>query len=344
MMLSRVADAIYWMCRYVERLENVARFLEVTQDFVLDTPDGDMRQWAPLVSVTGDYELFVEKYRKPTSDNVTRFLAVDRDYSNSMIRLLGAARDNARSVRETISSEMWETINGFYQSFQAQAGSGLVLYAPSEFCRSVMHNCVLFNGVTDNTLSRDRSWHFANLGRQLERADQISRLLDVKYFTLLPSPSDVNTPLDDLQWSSLLRSVSGFEMFRKRYHEVTVHHIVDFLVLDRSFPRAIHYCLSQANASMHAITGTPVGSFCNEPEQLLGRLCADLAFTESSDIISRGLHEFIDDLQTEINLVGDAIFNTFFALRPVEESLPPLGTDDLRGLTQTQRQSLGGDG
>ena len=193
---------------------------------------------------------------------------------------------------------------------------GMLLRSPSDFYRTVMQQCMLFHGITDATMSRGLGWHFANLGRQLERADKISRLLDVKYFTLLPSVADVNSPLDDLQWSTLLRSVSGFEMYRKRYQEIEVRHVVDFLVLDRMFPRSVQYCLFEAERSLHAITGCPIGAFSCKSEQLLGRLCADLSYTEIDTIIEGGLHEFVDDLQARLNMVGDAVFERFFAVAP----------------------------
>lgn len=322
MMLSRVADAIYWMGRYVERAENTARFIEVTQDFVLDVPEGAPRQWEPLISITGDDETFYKRYNAATPRSVIEFLAFDRENPNSILRVLTAARENARSVRETIASEMWENLNDTYQWYLQQMSTGQPWRAPSEFFASVRQRCILFDGITDAAMSRDLGWHFSNLGRQLERADKISRLLDVKYFTLLPNVSDVNSPLDDMQWSSLLRSVSAFELYRKRYHDISVHNVVEFLVLDRRFPRAIHYCLVEADRSLHAITGHPMGGFCTRAEQRLGRLCAQLAYTELDGIIQQGLHEFVDRLQTELNRIGDAIYERFFSLEPIGQEAP----------------------
>lgn len=320
-MLSRVADSIYWTARYVERADHLSRFIDVTREFVLDVPTTQARQWEPLISVTGDGELFYERYEVADATSVMQFLTVDSEYPNSIASSLRAARENARSVREVIASEMWEQLNDFHQWFNREIRVGMLLRSPSDFYRMVMQQCMLFHGVTDETMSRDLGWHFANLGRQIERADKISRLLDVKYFTLLPGVDAVNSPLDDLQWSSLLRSVSGFEMYRKRYQEIDAQHVVDFLLLDRKFPRSIQYCLFEAERSLHAITGCPMGSFRCLPEQLLGRLCADLTYAEIETIISTGLHEFIDDLQARLNAVSKAIFDRFFAVCPeVEET------------------------
>jgi uncharacterized alpha-E superfamily protein len=175
----------------------------------------------------------------------------------------------------------------------------------------------LFEGLTNATMSHGEGWHFCRLGRLLERADKISRILDVKYFILLPSIADVGTPFDDIQWAAVLRSTSAFEMYRKRYHHLTPDHIVDFLLLDREFPRAIHYCLIKADESLHAISSSPVGTFRNPAEQHLGQVRAELAYAQVKDIIGAGLHEFLDAFQTKLNVVGDSIFATFFALQPI---------------------------
>jgi uncharacterized alpha-E superfamily protein len=319
-MLSRVADSIYWMARYVERAENLARFIDVTLNVILDQPEGIAPQWEPLVSATGDHEFFAEHYGAATSDNVIRFLTFDREYPNSILSSLSIARENARTVRDAISSETWEQLNEFYHFVKHAAGAEEQLDSPSEFFQEVKRHSHLFHGILDTTMSHGTGWRFANLGRLLERADKTSRILDVKYFTLLPTVQDVGTTLDDLQWSAVLRSVSGFEMYRKQHHTITIHRVVEFLILDDEFPRAVHHCVSRADASLHEIAGSPAGSFRNAAEQKLGRLWSDLAYADVDTIINRGLHEFIDGLQTKLNDVGDAIYETFFAMRPVEQS------------------------
>lgn len=328
-MLSRVADAIYWMTRYIERAENLARFVDVTLNMTLDQPIGIRQQWEPLVLATGDVEYFNEHYPRPSAETVMHFLVFDRDYPNSIISSLSAARENARSVREAVSSEMWEQLNAFYHMVKNAAADFSIVDSPSEFFTMVKEASHLFNGIADATMSHDIGWHFANLGRLLERADKTSRLLDVKYFTLLPTLADVGTPIDDLQWADVLRSVSGFQSYRRRYHGITVERIIDFLVLDREFPRAINYCITNADASLHAISKTPIGTFRNSAEQLMGQICAELAYRQVEDIREMGLHEFIDSLQIRLNQVGQAIHETFFEVRPV---------DTLPGQTQTQSQ------
>jgi len=315
-MLSRVADSIYWLSRYTERAENIARIIDVNLRLDLDLPPGLSEQWEPLVLITADLPLFVEHYGEPTRANIIEFLTFDEENPNSVIRCLAAARDDARSVREAISSEMWEQVNRFYHLSRTAQFRELVTSDPYSFFSRIRQESLLFAGVVDATMSHDEGWHFARLGRELERADKTSRILDVKYFLLLPALTDVGTPLDDLQWSALLRSASGLEAFRKRHGRISPQRVAEFLLLDRQFPRSIQHCLISAQDSLRALSGTAVGTFQNPAEQRLGRLAARFAYAGISEIIAGGLHQFLDNFQRDLNEVGDAIFATFFARRP----------------------------
>jgi uncharacterized alpha-E superfamily protein len=310
-MLSRVADSIYWMSRYIERAENVARFVDVNLRLMLDLPGGSVQQWQPLVDITGDTEPFATRYGEATQRNVIQFLTFDTDNVNSILSCFRAARENARSVREIISSEMWEQLNESYLMVSAAAGSSYPTDSQDLFA-SVKSASQMFAGVTDATMTHGEGWHFCRLGRKLERADKTSRILDVKYFLLLPAVHDVGTTVDDVQWAAVLRSASAFEMYRKKHGRIAPSRIGQFLLLDREFPRAIHYCLIAARESVHAISGTPAGMFRSPVEQLLGLLCSELAYAQIDDIIAAGLHEYLDELQTRMNLVGHHIHETFF--------------------------------
>jgi uncharacterized alpha-E superfamily protein len=303
------------MARYVERAENLARFIEVTLNFILDQPDSSYQQWEPLVLATGDEKEFKDRYGGPTSENVVHFLTFDPEYANSIISCLTHARENARTVREAISSEAWEQINEFYLWVKKSQNSSKTLDSQFELFQRIRLESHLFSGILDATMSRGTGWQFANLGRLIERADKTSRILDVKYFTLLPKVEDVGTTIDDLQWSAVLRSVSGFEMFRKRYHAITIRRIIEFLILDRDFPRAVRFCLDGAERSLRAITGSPDSVFRNTAEQRLGQLRANLAYADVESIIQAGMHEFVDGLQHKLNQIDDAVYETFFAIR-----------------------------
>lgn len=315
-LLSRVADSVYWMGRYIERAENVARFIDVNHNLMLDLPGDYTGQWQPIIDTTGDRALFHERYGVATRQNVVRFLSFDPEYPNSIYSCVLVARENARSVRETISSEMWEQINSLYLLITGESRRPMPEVLP-EFCQSVRMACHLFQGLTENTMSHNEPWHFIRLGTSLERADKTTRLLDVKYFILLPSVRDVGTPYDDIQWSAVLKSVSGFEMYRKRHGRITPDRIVEFLLLDSEFPRAVRHCIGLANQSLHAITGTPAGEFSCASEQQLGRLRSELNYAHVADILASGLHEFFDALQVKMNTIDECISGDFFAQRPV---------------------------
>jgi uncharacterized alpha-E superfamily protein len=311
-LLSRVADAVYWMSRYIERAENVARFIDVNYNLMLDLPRDVAGQWQPIVDTTGDRSVFLERYGKATEQNVVRFLAFDPEYPNSIYSCIVAARENARSVRETISSEMWQQVNSLYLMITAESRKPVPESLPA-LCHLVRMGCHLFQGLTHGTMSHSEAWQFIALGRRLERADKTTRLLDVKYFILLPSLSDVGTPYDDIQWAAVLKSVSGFEMYRKKYGRIAPDRIVEFLVLDNEFPRAVRYCIGLADQALHAITGTPRGNFSCSSEQKLGLLRSELDYTRVEAIVAGGRHEFFDALQTKMNTIDECILGDFFA-------------------------------
>ncbi|MEE3716540.1 alpha-E domain-containing protein [Tumidithrix elongata RA019] len=316
-MLSRVADSIYWLNRYIERAENVARFVDVNLQLMLDLPSTVPQQWEPLVMTTGDLSLFKEKYGSSTSENVIQFLSFDREYPNSILSCLQAARENARSVREIISSEMWEQVNDFYL-FVKDASPGQPLSGLHEFFNKVKLSSHLFAGVMDATMTHNEGWHFGQVGRFLERADKTSRILDVKYFILLPSVTHVGTTIDEIEWMALLKSASAYEMYRKRgLHRITPHQVAEFLLLEREFPRSVQFCVLQAERSVYMINGTPPGIWTNPLERSLGQLRAELDYITIEEIIQSGLHECLDHFQTRLNDISNKVGETFFALKPI---------------------------
>ncbi len=314
-MLSRVAESVYWMSRYVERAENVARFIGVNFQLTLDNPSASHQQWLPLVNTSGDHEDFARRFGAPTQENVLHFLITDPKNPNSILSCFRAARENARTVREIISSEMWLQLNKFYLLMNVAENDPRSLESPQELLDQVKLASHLFSGITDSTMTHGEAWHFNRLGRRLERADKTSRILDVKYFILLRSAEDIGTPFDDIQWAAVLRSASAFEMYRKRHGRIFPRKVVEFLLLDREFPRAIQYSLTGARDSLHAISGTPLGTFRHAPEKLAGQLCSELAFAEVDEIIDAGLHEYLDELQNCVNQIGAGIHETFFAFK-----------------------------
>jgi uncharacterized alpha-E superfamily protein len=316
-MLSRVANSIYWINRYIERAENYARFIDVNDRLTMDLPPGMREQWRPLVETTGDHEVFEKKFGEDYSrQNVISFLVFDLGNPNSIISCLSSARENARTVREIISSEMWLQINELYLNVKHgiendNQDSGNL----AGTLHSIKTGGHAFDGIMDATYSHGEGWHFGIMGRYFERADKTARILDMKYYYLLPGVQDVNSPLDMIQWSALLRSASAYEMYRKRHGKLETKNIIKFLALDRDFPRSMHYCLIAAERSLHAVTGTSIFSFSTEVEKHLGKLRSEMDYTDIEDIMHQGLHEYLDAFQVRHNEISNVIFETFFSIK-----------------------------
>jgi uncharacterized alpha-E superfamily protein len=314
-MLSRVADSIFWMRRYTERAENVARFIDVTLNLTLGLGDHLDHQWEALVYTTGDQERFFETYQHVCQEYVIRFLTFDEQNPNSILSCLQYARENARQSREMLSSQMWEELNKFYLFVRDSRNDPRAIDSPFEFFTRVRQFGYLIDGVVTGTMSHGEAWNFGRLGAMLERADKTSRILDVKYFLLLPSVTDVGTSLDISQWGMLLKSASALEMYRRRFGRLSPKLVAAFLLLDRDFPRAVHFCIALAERSLLSITGGSPGNFRNRPEQLLGRLRAEFEFLDIDEIMNAGLHDFIDGFQGKLNSIGDAVQEMFFEVQ-----------------------------
>lgn len=235
-MLSRVAENVYWMARYVERAESIARVMDVNNHLALDMPESEPDQWLPLIAIMSDEEPFFKKHKIADRDAVIHFMACDADNSNSIVSCLKSARENARSIRELIPSDAWVHLNTLYLKVSAAAEQGVYAFTPDAL-NDIRLGSHLFFGLLSDIMTRDEGYYFAQLGRFIERADKTSRVIDVKYFLLLPSPSDVGSPLDTIQWAAMLKSVSAYEMFHKRNPSIHPPRVVDFLLRDDSFHR-----------------------------------------------------------------------------------------------------------
>ena len=310
-MLSRVADSLYWINRYVERAENISRFLEVSEAMALDCPPGSAEPWLPLVDACGDRQRFDQAYPVGSPRDVVSFLLLDRDNPNSIVSCIASARENARQIRDVITTEMWEQLNDLYWS--VQDGEALWQEPDQEQLRNIRRGCQLFYGTTDVTLSRDQSWLFSQLGRLIERADKTSRILDVKYFLLLPAPTEVGGVLDELQWISLLRSAGAYQMYRQSMQQaIAPASVARFLLLDPIFPRSVRFCLQQINDTLQRIQFNPQSGPPDDLECLRGQVLAKWSFVRIDALIERGLHEAIDQLQTDLNQLHQLIHNRYF--------------------------------
>ena len=316
-MLSRVADSIFWLSRYLERAENYARFLDVNFNLSIDLPPGMSEQWQPLLAATGDLQAYNTKYRGYKRKDAIYFLAFDTENPNAIICTVKYARENARIIRENIATDTWEGINDLYHYINNAAKRKFWKKDdPQEFFRNVKFKVQLINGIVYGAAPRVEGWHFSQIGQQLERADKTSRILDVKYHFLLPSPEEVGSPLDFLHWSALLKSVSGYNTFRRKYGKIEPASVVEYLILDKYFPRSIYYCLSSAEGCLHAVGGTGKGGYSNPAEKAIGSLRSELEFKDVNELIEYGLHEFMDDLQVRLNEISKCIYEQYFKIQP----------------------------
>ncbi|MEP1032538.1 alpha-E domain-containing protein [Ekhidna sp.] len=312
-MLSRVADSLYWMNRYLERAENYARFMDVNYNLSLEMHPDISEQWKPLVVTTGDWELYEEIHGAADKKKIIFFLGFDLNNVNSILNGINNARENARAVRPEITREVWERVNGLY--YKMKEGVEKKVWTrkdPRKFFMEVRESCQMIAGIYDTTISRTEGWHFGKLGQFIERADKTSRVLDVKYHMLLPSANSVGTPIDLVQWSALLKSVSAYDMYRKKYGKINPPSICEFLIFDKNFPRSIMNCIEQAHQSLETISGPEEGPL-NLANKQLGLLKAHLEYTDVTEVLASGLHEFLDEIQLNLNKVSVAIFETFFS-------------------------------
>lgn len=314
-MLSRVANSIYWMSRYMERAENVARFIHVNVNFILDYPEQEgVGSWEPLVITSGDQDDFFKRFSEACEDNVLYFLIFDEKNPNSILSCLMKARENGRALQDTISSEMWEALNQIYLLVQKNSKKKQFKDLNS-FLNQIKSANHLFVGISDSVMSHSESWHFLRLGRLLERADKTARILDVKYFALKPQ---TNVPLslayESIVWAALLKSVSSLEMYRKIHNRAQAKNVLDFLILNHDFPRSLYSCLKMALDSMKYI--------CLGFEQIpsaqleLKKLFLSVERLQISELLSGdNLHHFIDKFQQDLNHISNKIDECFFAAK-----------------------------
>ena len=311
-LLSRYAECIFWLARYVERAENLARILDVQETFDRDAPG--QQNWLSIVQINADEERFAGRYKDASPASVIDFYVLDAENPSSILSSIRAARENARTLRPLISTEMWTQLNVFYNQLRATATSRL---APSELprlCATIKESCQTHTGITEGTFYRDQGWLFYQLGRALERADQTSRILDIKYHYLLPSSQDVGTLMDINQWHSLLRSAAGYHAYRRLYPSgMSVETIVGFLIGNARFPRSLRVTVEAARGHLMALCQDHNLKRAYPAAAVAGDLSDRLANLNTGEIVQSGLHEFLDRFQMELIEITDAVALGLFA-------------------------------
>lgn len=314
-MLSRVANSVYWMGRYVERVENYARLMRVNIYLSVELPDVILGQWFRLLEATGDDRTYNGLYDDNSEDKIIDFVTFDKCNPNSIFNMLGNARENARTIKEVIPSEYWEFINKFYLKFKTftiepHHDTEFLL----EFYEGIKQQCQTLNGMLDANLTRNEVYYFYSLGKYLERADKTSRFLDISYFNYEHESGELKSQ-DLILLASLLKSVSAFNMYRQQYKSLKYESIVEFLIKDRYFPRAICHSIKKAEYALYRISGSSASlGYRNEAEKNISALNHLIDFTETKDIIQIGLHQFLNDFQIKNNQVDRDVFKVYFDL------------------------------
>jgi uncharacterized alpha-E superfamily protein len=312
-MLSRTANNLFWMARYVERAENTARILDVTYRMSLmpQDPSVAQKEWFAPLNITGTLFPFSGRYNTVGAHDVLRYMVLDPSNPSSILSCAKGARENARAVRGAITSEMWEVLNSTWLELQNFNEARLDSEGVSHFFDWVKERSHLFRGVTVGTALKDEAFHFNRLGVFLERSDNTARILDVKYHVLLPSVDDVGGAVDYYQWAAVLRSVSAFESYRKVYRDViTPLRVAELMILRADMPRSLHACMREAYEIMQVLATAQAG----ETLRLAGSLWSELHFGRIDDIFSRGLHEYLTDFLERTDELGALINRSYFTL------------------------------
>jgi uncharacterized alpha-E superfamily protein len=318
-MLSRVANCLYWMSRYIERADNTARIVDVNLQLILDFRNLDNRSlvdhWMPILESTGDEEKFLERYPKATGQSVTEFLVFDSENPNSILSSVCQARENARMVRDQITVELWEELNRLYLWIRSNEAHTMWRRSPAEFFGLIKNASLLLVGTIYATIVHNEGWYFMQGGKFLERADKITRILDVRHaiFPGKEGPRAISQR-DTLELSAVLRSCSGWDAYKAAYGaEVRPEWVAEMLLFSDDFPRGVRFCVEKLDDALRHISGVAPRRFSNDAEKLSGRLLAELQYGSTEEVLAFGIHEYLDQLQVKFNAIGEAMFNAYIS-------------------------------
>lgn len=313
-MLSRDADSMYWMCRYVERAEHVARLLMINTNLLIDVGDLDPtvleKLWLTVLQV-------VRLSHPPEGtaalpDRVSRYMTFEPTNPNSILTCISRARENARAIREGISAEMWECLNKIYLAITSDQARSRFEDNRDDFYRSILTGSMLFQGLTDQTLPREQQWHFAQAAKYCERIDVTARILETRWQILASGGTTIETPIRNIHWMGVLRSCCSIEAYRREHGgELNALVVAQFLILRDHFPRSIRYCVCQA---VDALAGIRVGTprEVDPAERILGRLRAQLEYAEMAEILHVGVPAYLQDIQDQIHAATVAVQKAYF--------------------------------
>jgi len=309
-LLARYAECVFWMARYVERAENLARILEVQETFARDSTGS--QNWASIVQLNADVKTFYERHATSDAASVSHFYVLDPENPNSIMSSVRFARENARTLRPLISTEMWTQLNVFFNRLREMNPAQMTQGELARACAVIKENCQTHNGITEGTFFRDQSWYFYTLGRQLERADQITRLLDMKLLLLGATPNP-GSAVDIAQWNTVLRSAAGYHAFRRVHPRgMTGPAVVGFLLRNEQFPRSLASCVNELDHQLHELRRRFNLRGGGQALEKLDELRALLSGRRVEEIMANDLHGFLDNMQIVLGQITSDITYDFF--------------------------------
>jgi len=314
-LLSRYAECIFWMARYMERAENLARIMDVHETFARDTRGAT--NWFSVVQLNADEKDFFSRHDRPTAEAVIHYYMFDAQNQNSLLSMLRMARENARTLRPWISTEMWTQINVFHNRLLEMSVKDVAAQNLSKVCTWIKEECQTHTGITEGTFYRDQGWYFYQMGKYIERADQTTRLLDIKYHTLLPSPLDVGSTLDVSQWTTVLRCTAGYHAFRRVYPRgMSPTTVAGFMLFNEGFPRSVVMCVRQIDGVLTRMRSRYDLRGGSAAMERVDELLAALLSRPIDAVLRDGLHEYLDWIQLQLNVVTTEIAQAFFGVQP----------------------------
>ncbi|MBW4698519.1 MAG: alpha-E domain-containing protein [Aphanocapsa lilacina HA4352-LM1] len=315
-MLSRIAEYHYWLGRYIERAENTARVVADYYQTLLDIGEQAnhaSQRWEMVLEVVGEMDAYQERYPAVQPAQVEQFVTFDRTNPSSILSCVTQARENARGIRDQISSELWLALNRLYLELRGARWEGDVDAEALGFYEKVKEQSGLIDSLIDSTILHDTGWRFLRLGRFFERALQTARILQVRYRLINPQSALAERPIEVQQWLSLLRSVSGSEIYSKLYRAtVAPRSVAALLVLNPRFPRSLRFATSQVSNILGLLAASQPGSYTSEAERLSGRLANELVYSTLEEIERTGVVPYLLQKESELNLIGNHIHNYYF--------------------------------
>ena len=307
-MLSRVAERMYWFGRYLERAESIARLLNVNSNLMLDLPIAVNKYiWASLIEISGSTELFFERHDKTDEKMVIGFILADSTNPGSLLSTVKMIRENMRTTREIMPSEAWEQVNEFYLYVKKHLKKNISRSSKNKILDDVMDFCHQTTGFLQGNMSHGQAYNFIRIGRNLERADMTTRILDVGCMNLYTQKKDIPETYDNIMWMNVLRSLSAYQMYRQHVlDKVNGKDVTDFLIGDEEFPRAVAHCLAELNHCVNRLSNNDmVLRSITRVQRMINEM-------DTAKIFNNDLHEFIDQLQIDLADTHEQVSQTWF--------------------------------